>query len=158
MALDKLLAQFVVVLLAVVAGLWLYDRMFRPPTATPAAAHGAALAADTAAERALVDRAALRAEIAGATSGLRVALVEYWMSTGHWPQRLAEVGYTPMPEWRYLEGVELLPEGVLRIARRAAFGGGAVTLSPKADPGSGTVQWRCASDWEDAALLVPGCP
>lgn len=155
MALDKWLAQFVVTLLAVLTGLFLYDRVLRRPPLE--AARSAALAADAAAEVALVDRSGLRAEIAGITSNLRVALVEHWLSQGRWPQSLAEIGYTAKQDWQYIEGVQLLGEGVLRIERRGRLGGGAVTLTPVADPNSGSVQWRCKSDWDDGALIVPGC-
>lgn len=152
MALDKLLLQFLAVFAAVLLGLFVYDRMLRerPAARSPAAV----IEAQESAEQALLDRAGLRGEIAAVVNQLRVAMVEFYLSHGQWPRDLKALGMVPISPGQYLTKVQLDPDGVVRLERKS--GGGTLRLIPKVD-GNGTVRWDCRSDWDDAALLLPGC-
>lgn len=157
MAFEKLLVQFLVVVVAVVAGLFVYERWLKPqPQPQVVTAPSPLISGELEAERAMVDRSGLRGEVVAAISPLKVAIAEFYLSNGQWPGSLAQLGVGDRGfTGKWLSKVELGANGQIRLERQASAGGGQMLLHPAEQGGS--LRWNCTSDWPDAALIFPGC-
>lgn len=99
---------------------------------------------------------ALGAEIATVAAGPKTAVVDYMQTNGSWPPP-GEPSVVNAPEsyaTAHVARLDLLGSGVIRIALKAAAGGGSVLLRPHDDLRT----WDCQSaDIADIGQQIDGC-
>jgi type IV pilus assembly protein PilA len=91
----------------------------------------------------------------------RVALTEYYQTTGRWPLDADEAGLPSPDEARggAVRAVEIDRSGVVTVRLDGRFGrGGALVLRPAVNDATGTVDWRCeVQGGPDLKKTLPRC-
>lgn len=99
------------------------------------------------------------AEALARAGAAKVALAEYYMSMGTWPEKAADVGIGKPTDFAGgpVAAIAVEPEGVITITMKPEIGAGArLRLVPRVTPG-GMVEWTCRASGYPAAERLPGC-
>lgn len=148
---QKLLINFGIVLVAVLAALFLYDK-FRSSRTTGDFGVGAMQ------ER----RAMLRNDFARAAGGAKTAVAEFYASRGAWPKNNEETGL-PTPDNYRGESLRRLEVGdstiTLTFDARSGVNDGKVILTGEVTPNFAMgINWTCTSpNIRDIANVLPAC-
>ena len=121
--------------------------------------------ATMAAQATEMDRRSLIADAVQRVTMFRVALTEYHMANGRWPQDAEEAGLPPPADMRggAVRSVTLGEQGVVTVALDERFGqdgarGGSIVLRPTANAATGRVDWACEVAGDDEIRrALPRC-
>jgi len=148
---QKILINFAVVLIAVLAALFLYDR-FRSSRTTGDFGVGQ-----------LQDRSKmLQSDFQRAAGGAKTAVAEFYASRGDWPTKNEDAGL-PAPDAYRGESLRSLviagPTITLTYDARSGVDGGKIILTGAATPDLAMgINWTCASpNIADIAAIFPFC-
>jgi hypothetical protein len=121
--------------------------------------------ATMAAQASEMDRRSLIADAVQRVTMFRVALTEYHMTNGRWPQDAEDAGLPPPADMRggAVRAVTLGEQGVVTVALDERFGkdgakGGAIVLRPTANAETGQIEWACEVTGDDEIRrALPRC-
>lgn len=121
--------------------------------------------ATMAAQATEMDRRSLIADAVQRVTMFRVALTEYRMANGRWPQDAEDAGLPPPADMRggAVRTVTLGEQGVVTVALDERFGkdgarGGSIVLRPTANAATGQVDWACEVEGDDEIRrALPRC-
>lgn len=114
-----------------------------------------------AAQASEMDRRALIADAVQRVTMFRVALTEYHMTNGRWPQDAEDAGLPPPADMQggAVRAVTVGGQGVVTVALDERFGkDGAIVLRPTANAATGQVEWACETRGDDEIRrALPRC-
>lgn len=121
--------------------------------------------ATMAAQATEMDRRSLIADAVQRVTMFRVALTEYRMANGRWPQDAEDAGLPPPADMRggAVRTVTLGEQGVVTVVLDERFGkdgarGGSIVLRPTANAATGQVDWACEVEGDDEIRrALPRC-
>jgi len=148
---QKILINFAVVLIAVLAALFLYDK-FRSSRTTGDFSVGAMQ------ER----NKMLQSDFQRAANGAKTAVAEFYASRGSWPTKNEDAGLPTSETYRgeSLRKLEVNgPTITLTFDARSGVDGGQVILTGEATPNFAMgINWTCISpNISDIAAIFPAC-
>ena len=107
------------------------------------------------------DKRRLAMEALGQAAIFKVALSEYFLSTGKWPANAREAGLGPAESFAggAVSRIDVGADGAVIVTLNRTLSSGAkIHLKPDANAKSGTISWRCSTEGADALRrYLPAC-
>ena len=107
------------------------------------------------------DKRRLAADALNRAAMFKVALSEYYMSTGKWPADAREAGLGPAESFAggAVSRIDVGANGAVIVTLNDTLAAGAkIRLQPNANPQSGMINWRCSTEGADALRrYLPVC-
>jgi len=107
------------------------------------------------------DKRRLAADALNRAAMFKVALSEYYMSTGKWPADAREAGLGPAESFAggAVSRIDVGDNGAVIVTLNDTLAAGAkIRLQPNVNPQSGMINWRCSTEGADALRrYLPAC-